>query len=307
MEWWRYEYKHIVPNLSHANLKGANLSGAYFQDANLNFSTLDGADLSGANLTRANLQHAHLSEANLTGADLWMVNLGGAELPGADVSNCVMGESNLCNIDLSAVVGLEAVRHGGPSTIGVDTLYMSKGKIPEVFLRGAGVPDNFIAYVRSLVGTPFQYYSCFISHSNRDQAFAERIYTDLQAKGVRCWYFPEDAKWGESVWGEIDRTIKVYDKLVVICSSSSLKSEPVIREIERALQREDREHRHILFPIRIDEYLFKKWDHPRKADVLSKVVGDFRSWKNHDYYRSALDRLLRDLKPRTKGRLAGKR
>jgi len=75
---------------------------------------------------------------------------------------------------------------------------------------------------------------------------------------VRCRDFPEDAKWGESVWGEIDRTIKVYDKLVVICSSSSLKSEPVIREIERALQREDREHRHILFPIRRLTNIFSK-------------------------------------------------
>ena len=32
----------------------------------------------------------------------------------------------------------------------------------------------------------------------------------------------------------------------------------------------------MLFPIRIDDYLFDKWDLPRKADVISKVIGDFR-------------------------------
>ena len=66
--------------------------------------------------------------------------------------------------------------------------------------------------------------------------------------------------------------IRHYDKLVVICSKHSLESPPVIREIERALQKEDREHRNVLFPIRIDDYLFDEWDHPRKADVVSKVV-----------------------------------
>ena len=56
----------------------------------------------------------------------------------------------------------------------------------------------------------------------------------------------------------------------MICSKDSLQSVPVIREIERALQKEDREHKNVLFPIRIDDYLFDEWDHPRKADsVLS--------------------------------------
>ena len=77
-------------------------------------------------------------------------------------------------------------------------------------------------------------------------------------------------------------------------------------KIERALQREDRENTHILFPIRIDEYIFKKWDHPRKADVVSKVVGDFRRWKNHDYYRKAFARLLRDLTSKAQEPPAGK-
>ena len=35
---------------------------------------------------------------------------------------------------------------------------------------------------------------------------------------------------------------------------------------------------------------------PRKADVVKKVVGDFRKWKDHDAYAKAFDRLLRDLK-----------
>jgi hypothetical protein len=57
--------------------------------------------------------------------------------------------------DLSEAKGLDAVSHYGPSSIGVDTIYMSKGKIPEAFLRNAGLPEKFpyiyaLAYERSI-------------------------------------------------------------------------------------------------------------------------------------------------------------
>ena len=79
---------------------------------------------------------------------------------------------------------------------------------------------------------------------------------------------------------------------MVICSQHSLQSQPVIREIERALQKEDREHRNVLFPVRIDDYLLDAWDHPRKADVVSKVIGDFRGCDNLAAYAKAFPRFL---------------
>jgi len=78
----------------------------------------------------------------------------------------------------------------------------------------------------------------------------------------------------------------------VICSQHSLQSQPVIRKIERALQKEDREHKNALFPIRIDDYLFEKWDHHLKADVVRKVAGDFRGWDNLATYSKAFPRFL---------------
>ena len=80
-----------------------------------------------------------------------------------------------------------------------------------------------------------------------------------------------------------------------------VKLPAVIREIERALQKEDDLARQgkdaeVLFPIRLDDYIFTGWEHHRKADVTAKNVGDFRQWKSRDDYQKALDRLLRDLK-----------
>jgi len=97
----------------------------------------------------------------------------------------------------------------------------------------------------------------------------------------------------EGVDLEIERGIKHHNKLLVICSEHSLQSGPVLREIERAIQREDREGASILFPVTIDSYLFDVWGHPRKLDVLAKVVGDFRGWDRDDStYAAAFQRVL---------------
>jgi hypothetical protein len=278
-------------NLTEAELTAAYLSGAYLTDADLRRANLITADLTAAQLTAAYLSDAYLGWADLSGAYLI-----GADLSGADLSEAIVAWSTFADIDLSVVKGLDTVRHFGPSTVGIDTIYRSKGNIPDIFLRGAGVPDTFITRMASLVEQASQFYSCFISHSSEDERFCERLYANVRAKGVRAWYFPKDAEWGKTVWGEIDRSIESYDKVVVVCSKNSLQSGPVLREIERTLNREDREGKNILFPIRIDDYIFDCWEHPRKDDVVSKVVGDFRGWdQDVAKYDVAFKKLLRAL------------
>ena len=289
---WRLGIQVIIPDLSGSKLAGADLSGADIRRAalllaNLTEATLHQTNLGWANLSLADLSDANLSGANLIAADLTKVNLSGANLDNSEFTYFRVSGTVLGNTDLSAVKGLEAVRNEGPSSIDIYTIYKSKGNMPGAFLRGCGVPEDLIVYVRSLVSKPTDPYKCFISYSSKDGAFAQQLYADLRAKNVRCWKFDEDAKWGELMWGEIDTAIRHYDKLVVVCSKHSLESPPVIREIERALQKEDREHKNVLFPVRIDDYLFDKWDHPRKADVVSKVIGDFRGSDNLANYSKA--------------------
>ena len=207
-------------NLSSANLWQADLSGADLTEANLIAARLGRADLwevqlsdaklSKADLIAANLSRANLGGADLSGADLSQANLSGADLSQTNLSGAIMWLTVLTGVDLSTVEGLTLVRHRGPSSIGIDTIYRSGGKIPESFLIGAGVSNTFLVYMHSLISQSLPYFTCFISHSTKDRRFCDRLYADLQANGVRCWYFPEDAKWGESVWGEIDRSINVY-------------------------------------------------------------------------------------------------
>ena len=323
---WRDEHREIRPNLrdadleretltgadlsrailtgaylDEANLRGANLTGAiltvaYLAGVDLSRAILRGANFRGADLRGANLHGANLHEANLTGANLTGAILAGAYLDGADLTMVRIGGTTFGNVDLRTVRGLDTLEHYGPSTIGIDALYRSEGNIPEVFLRGAGVPDEMITYSRSLVGKPFQYQSCFISYSSQDDALAQRLHADLQDKGVRCWFAPEDLKIGDEFRSVIDASIQVYDRLLLILSKYSVKSRWVQKEVETAFEKEGQEGRIVLFPVRIDEAVMQStlgW----AADIRrQRHIGDFRQWKDHDAYQQAFQRLLRDLK-----------
>jgi hypothetical protein len=158
------------------------------------------------------------------------------------------------------------------------------------------VPEDFIVFMKSLVGKPIGFYSCFISYSSKDQEFAERLHTDLRSKNVRCWFAPEDLKIGDKLRPSFDEAIRVHDKLMVLLSENSVSSPWVEKEVETAFEKEHREKRTVLFPIRLDDAVMETGE-AWAADIRrTRHIGDFRDWKNHDSYKKALERLLRDLK-----------
>jgi len=73
--------------LQDADLRGAYLQGAYLQDADLRGAYLQGADLQDADLRGAYLRGADLQGAYLRGADLRGAYLRGAYLQGADLQD----------------------------------------------------------------------------------------------------------------------------------------------------------------------------------------------------------------------------
>lgn len=296
-------------NLSSANLSGANLVGATLVDADLRRANLLGADLSDANLRKANLSGADLGSADLavsdlSGADLTGADLTRAYLSGADLTRASIGWTTFGDNDLSEVMGLETMRHDGPSTIGIDTIYSSQGKIPLAFLRGAGVPDKFIEYMGSLTGKALEFYSCFISYSSKDQEFADRLHADLQNKGVRCWFAPHDIRAGKKIHEQIDAAIRMHEKLLLILSTNSMNSEWVKTEIRKARKRERTEKKRVLFPVRLVSFEgIRDWelfDADEGKDLAVEIreyfIPDFSDWKNHDFYTEGFQNLLRDLK-----------
>jgi uncharacterized protein YjbI with pentapeptide repeats len=326
--------KLVGTKLMNANLVGTSLFWTDFTNAKLISSDLSGSksfavfihtvdsappknkdihkaenmyvDFTGADLTEAKCRVADFNGANFTGANLKSVDFSGSDFmhsifKNTDMSNVDLNGSNIgysifSNVNLSLARGLDTIIHKGPSTIGLDTFYRSQGNIPEIFLRGCGVPDQIIAYARSLTNTPIQYYSCFISYSHNDEEFAQRLFEGLQAKNVRCWLASEDMKIGDKIRLTIDESIRVHDKLLLILSERSVQSDWVEHEVEHALDRERIEKKNILFPVRLDDAVMDCTTGWAGNVKRQRHIGDFTRWKDHDAYKAAFDRLLRDLK-----------
>jgi hypothetical protein len=323
---WVEEHREATADLSdadfsHKNLSGANLRGANLKRVKLTYARLIGvsmphadlelaslntaylpganfvsADLRGADLRASDLSRAHFDDANLERANLGWTNLNQTTLTNANLAHAQLQATLFADDDLSAVRGLETVQHLGPSTIGIDTIYRSKGKIPDTFLRGCGVPETFITFAKSLVASPIEFYSCFISYSSKDGDFATEIHGKLQAQQVRCWKDSEDLKIGDRFQDVIENAIRLHDKLLVVLSENSVNSPWVEREVQAAFEKEQRQGSTMLFPVRLDDAVM---DCPRAwaADIRrTRHIGDFRKWKDHDSFQKSLDRLLRDLK-----------
>jgi hypothetical protein len=297
-------------DLSDANFREADLRGANLSSASLILSDLGGSMLCGADLRRALLAWVDLTRADLSGASLeraflYGANLTGAVLTDADLTAARIGRTVFADLDLSRVRGLESAEHRGPSTIGIDTIYRSKGDIPHAFLRSAGVPDSLIEGMAALIGAtqPIQFYSCFISHSHRDKGFARLLHRRLREKGLRVWHDEEDLRGGRKTHQQIQAAVEEYDRLIVVLSEASMQSEWVETEIHYARQREVEEHRTVLFPIRLCDFeTIQQWqafdsDHGKDMarEVREYPISDFSGWQDDEELEKALERLARDL------------
>ena len=198
--------------------------------------------------------------------------------------------------DLSRALGLNAVVHDGPSTVGVDAFLLSRGEIPDAFLVGIGLSPLTIEYLKAvaaaeegmLVGD-----ALFLLFADSDRARARRLRAYLRMHRHLAWYWHEAQELEGHHNPDLKMRVRFHDRLLVVGSRAAAADSRLAETIQRFLAKEAPERRRIVFAVRTDE--FDATD-SLAAIPLDRWIADFRGTDWEDprdaIFRRELDRLL---------------
>lgn len=323
---WREENPDVIIDLNDAYLFGMDLSRFNLQMVNFIGANLGVAKLCGANLRRADLRATDLSDADIrwadfSNSDLSRADLRRAYLNGANLKNAYMGFTIFGDSDLSEAMGVEEVRHESPSTIGMNVLQLSKGKIPITFLRGCGLSDLDIEYAKLYnpdltnheideilyrihdlrAHQAIQVSPLFISYSRKDGAFVDRLEVLLNEKGIRFWRDIHDATSGR-LERQIEQAIRHNPTVLLVLSENALQSDWVQHEVRQARGLEKELGRDVLCPVALDaSWKDGHWPQRIMEQVMEYNILDFSQWQDEKAFGKIFVKLLDGLQLFYKG------
>lgn len=223
--------------------------------------------------------------------------------------------TSFSNVDLSKTIGLEKIIHFGPSTIGTDTIQLSKGNIPEPFLRGCGLSNWEIEFaklynpslsneeINSIIYKIFdiraqqaiQISPLFISYSHADNVFVEKLEKKLTELGVRFWRDVHDAIAGH-LEKQIDRAMRQNPTVLLILSKNSINSDWVEHEARLARELEKELDRDILCPIALDDsWKNAKWSKRLMEQIKEYNILDFSKWEDNESFKQVFNKMISGL------------
>jgi uncharacterized protein YjbI with pentapeptide repeats len=283
----------VIANLSSERV---DVSGADFTNANLKGAVFSGETIVGVNFANADLSEAIFVRTHFVRCWFEEARFSGARFGDTSFSDCP---------SLHRAKGLEQIEHFRPTTFDPATLRYCMAELPRAFLLGCGYQKRELLALKALYSHKAEYSSCFLSYARTDQPFADHLRLALLKQGISCWQDTQDIQGGDHWRGQVHDAINKHDKLVLICSRSSLVRPAVVDEILEAITRERQTGKQKLFPLRLDDYVLSddltnvaktkvehgEWREDWVVYVRSYHIPDFSKWQARKLFRAQFTKL----------------
>ena len=136
------------------------------------------------------------------------------------------------------------------------------------------------------------------------------LYDALQGRGIRCWLDEHQLLPGDDLHEGIDQGVRLWDKVLLCASQSSLTSWWVDGEINRAFQKEAQIMKErgkkvlALIPLDLDAFLFSAdYQSGMKPEITRRVAANFVGWeKDPALFDRELEKVIRALRTDDAGR-----
>lgn len=142
--------------------------------------------------------------------------------------------------------------------------------------------------------------SCFVSHSTNDEEFVLRLCGRLRNAGIKVWYAPEDLNPGEKLAKQVKKAIRKFDRLLIVLSKESIRSQWVTTEINMALAREKLEGKRVLFPVSLVPIeKLRNWENidvdtgmDIAKEIRSYYIPDFSDWESERKFAQQAEKVI---------------
>jgi hypothetical protein len=125
----------------------------------------------------------------------------------------------------------------------------------------------------------------FISYSNKDKAFARRLYESLTLAGVETFFDEKDIKVGDNIPRTIERGIEQASALIYVISSHSLQSEWVQEELSMAQVKAKTKQGFKILPVLIEPLQLG-------VGIAHIKYADFSGWEQNERFYQGFGELL---------------